>query len=286
MTAGYRRAVSIDGTRRSTGASMLALVRARVEALVGEASPDATKRELLASLSCPSDAFEVGLAVRTWADNPVIRAVVSAPTAASVLERWQNIEAFGHASHRTKVVEADDDRLLLEHVCLVSTTIPAAEDHFVWGLVVGLLELWGGEGISLEFPRGPVKTATVEVRFRAPPASPPTETGAGVSWAESVGAVLRSDLLRPWTLGLVATRLRRSSRSLQRYLRHEDTSFSAVLQRVRLDAAVELIEHTELGLSEIAFCTGFSDHAHLTRTARKLLDAPPSSLRTLLRTLS
>ncbi|MBV1862094.1 MAG: helix-turn-helix domain-containing protein, partial [Nannocystaceae bacterium] len=68
-------------------------------------------------------------------------------------------------------------------------------------------------------------------------------------------------------------------------LRAAEATFSAVLQRTRVEAAVALIQTSELGLAEVAFCTGFSDHAHLTRTTRKLLDVPPSSLRTLLNTI-
>lgn len=289
MTPGYRDGVTRDATHRSTAGALLARVRAEVEGLVGMPLPNQDKRALLACLPRIEDAFAVGRSIRGWGANPVFRAVVGAPTPQAVLQRWQSIEAFGHPSHRTRIVEADAASLLLEHVCLEGKPIAVVEDVFVWGLVVGLLELWGAQDVAVELPSGPIEDGiegpTTRVRVRTQPRVEPPALAwtAGTSWASAVTVVFGTDLLRPWTVADVARRLRRSPRSLQRYLRREDATFSTLLQRARVDAAVVLLETTELGLSEVAFCTGFSDHAHLSRTTRKFTDAPPSTLRTLLR---
>lgn len=273
---------------------MLTMVRETVEARLERSLPDGLdKRELLARLPRPVEAFFVGRSLRVVGDNPVVKAVVQAPSAEAVLTRWQRIESFGHSKHRTRIAEVDGDMLILDHVCLDGEAIPPHEDFFVWGLVAGLLELWsaqpvdvllGGSVVGRE-PVGDTTTTRVRVRVTPPAPSVPSHPEGGTVWASAIGDVVKRDLLRTWTLGSIATELGRSSRSLQRDLRAEGTSFSSILQRTRVEAALDLIENSNLGLTEIAFCSGFSDHAHLTRTTRKIMDAPPSSLRTLLQTL-
>lgn len=293
MNTGYRLRVSMDATRRSTSTSILALIRTQVEAQLGLPLPGLDKRELLARLPRPSDAFAVGHAIVSWGAHPVIRAVVGAPSPEAVLKRWQSIEAFGHPSHRTQIVQADDTRVELHHVCLEGGLIPPFQDFFIWGLMAGLLELWGSAGVRVVLPTGtqignhailvePTTHASMHVEPRhAADFAPPTDAGC----VNAVAAAVQTDLPRGWTVADVAACLHMSSRSLQRHLRAAEATFSAVLQRTRVEAAVALIQTSELGLAEVAFCTGFSDHAHLTRTTRKLLDVPPSSLRTLLNTI-
>ncbi len=273
---------------------MHALVRDGVEARVGATPDGLSKRELLQRLPVPHDAFEIGTGVKAWGEHPVLRAVSSAPNPASLLSRWQSIEAFGHTSHRTRTVFADERRVELEHVSLDGGPISAVQDLLIWGVVAGLFELWGATHVVLEWPDGgrfgaprdQGTTRTVSVHLgrskRAQPPGIPKDTPS----MAAVQAVVQTDLLHSWVLREVAARLRVSDRSLQRRLRAEAVTFSSVLQRTRVDAAVKLLRSTELGLTEIAFCTGFSDHAHLTRTTRKHMELPPSGLRALLRASS
>lgn len=95
--------------------------------------------------------------------------------------------------------------------------------------------------------------------------------------------LLSGDLLHPWTLEEAGVRLSLSRRSLQRALWQEGTTFSEMLQRARVDAAHALLWDERLPLTDAVFCTGFSDHAHFTRTFRRYNDGPPSALRELLR---
>ncbi len=252
-----------------------------------------SKRELLQRLPRPHDAFDIGRGVRHWGDHPVLRAVSGAPTPEALMSRWQSIEAFGHAAHRTRTVSANEGRLQLEHVSTTGGTISAVEDLLIWGVAAGLFELWGADDVAVSWPDGQAfglpraegHTRTVFIRARRPSAPTAVTVPPGTPSVLAVQSVLQTDLLHRWALGEVAARVGLSTRSLQRRLRGEDMTFSAVLQRARVDAAVELLRTTELGLTEIAFCTGFSDHAHLTRTTRKHMDVPPSGLRALLRAL-
>lgn len=271
---------------------MLQLVRAGVEGLVGEEAARLSKRELLHCLPDPMDAFGVGRGISNWGSHPVLRAVAAAPSPEAVLRRWQSIEAFGHAAHRTRIVEARANGVELEHVALDGGTIAASEDLFIWGVIAGLLDIWGAGWVRLSWPSGGAleqgfvagETAVVSVltggRTTRPSVSAEVDDRPVVLALQSV---VRTDLLRAWTLAQAAEKLGGSTRSLQRRLLAESATFSGVVQRTRVDAALELIRSTDTGLTEVAFCAGFSDHAHLTRTMRKHLDVPPSVLRALLR---
>lgn len=54
---------------------------------------------------------------------------------------------------------------------------------------------------------------------------------------------------------------------------------SGYLQRVRIEAAKDLLKHSTLSISEIAYRTGFSDASHLGRLLRKLEGKRPKTYR-------
>ena len=51
----------------------------------------------------------------------------------------------------------------------------------------------------------------------------------------------------------------------------------------RLEKAKHLIEHTDLGIAEVALRTGFSDHSHLTSQFRRAFHVTPAKYRTQLK---
>jgi AraC-like DNA-binding protein len=51
------------------------------------------------------------------------------------------------------------------------------------------------------------------------------------------------------------------------------------LLRIRIEAAARLLASTEQTVSEIAFACGFHDHAHLSKTFRKVMHVSPTSYR-------
>ena len=56
-----------------------------------------------------------------------------------------------------------------------------------------------------------------------------------------------------------------SSRSLQRHLTHQSTSFSRMLDAVRADLALKYLRQSELAVADIAEILGFSETSALTR---------------------
>ena len=70
-----------------------------------------------------------------------------------------------------------------------------------------------------------------------------------------------------------------SERTLQRYLRSEDTSFAEVLQKTRRDLAFVHLEEAQLSVHEIALILGYSNPRPFTRAFRAWTGMTPSAYR-------
>lgn len=77
----------------------------------------------------------------------------------------------------------------------------------------------------------------------------------------------------------VARRLHLSPRTLKRRLADAGTSFSVVLESVRHQRALLLLENRRLGLAEVAGRLGYSDVANFTRAFRKWTGQTPAAYR-------
>ena len=66
-----------------------------------------------------------------------------------------------------------------------------------------------------------------------------------------------------------------SSRTLQRRLAANDTSFNNILEQTRFDAARQLLEQSSASILEIAYETGYSDPANFTRAFRRWAGMSP-----------
>jgi AraC-like DNA-binding protein len=82
------------------------------------------------------------------------------------------------------------------------------------------------------------------------------------------------------SLDEVARRLHLSTRTLKRRLADQGTSFSAVLEGVRHQRALLLLENRQLGLADVAGRLGYSDAANFTRAFRRWTGQTPAAYRT------
>ena len=80
-------------------------------------------------------------------------------------------------------------------------------------------------------------------------------------------------------LDSVARRLATSSRSLQRKLREEGTSFKAVVQHTRENLAHHYLSRTPLSTTEIALLLGFEDPTSFFRAFHSWTGSTPDSIR-------
>lgn len=98
---------------------------------------------------------------------------------------------------------------------------------------------------------------------------------AGLVCEEIAANLAKSDL----TLDTVARTLGMSPRALQRRLSEQGETFQDLYDLVRKEAATDLLRHTGLPISEIAFRLGFAAVGNFTRAAKRWFGAAPSQWR-------
>lgn len=110
---------------------------------------------------------------------------------------------------------------------------------------------------------------------------------ADLEGAASFAARTRAVLLEAMPSGrvsvdVVARRLAVSSRTLQRRLRDEGTSFKEVVQQTRRSLSEHYLGRTQLSYSEIAFLLGFREPSSFFRAFQDWTGTTPESLRQML----
>jgi AraC-like DNA-binding protein len=101
---------------------------------------------------------------------------------------------------------------------------------------------------------------------------------------EGVAAAVRSAVSRalgtvPVRIDLVAAWLHLHPRTLQRRLAREGTTFQAILDDVRKNAAYRLLTGSDMPLSQVAALVELAGQAALTRAARRWFGRTPSQVR-------
>jgi AraC-like DNA-binding protein len=105
--------------------------------------------------------------------------------------------------------------------------------------------------------------------------SDPSDTLAG-----SVKQVIRAYSGDRWLSALEVSEVAGTSlRTLQRRLSLESTSFSILLEEVRGELAVDLLENTDASISEIAAHLGYEDQANFSRAFRRWAGVSPTLFR-------
>lgn len=81
------------------------------------------------------------------------------------------------------------------------------------------------------------------------------------------------------TLENVATDLYMSTRSLQRALQQEDTSFHSLLNESRMELAMDYVKDPNMDLTEVAFLLGFSELSSFSRSFKRWTGSSPAKYR-------
>ncbi len=107
-----------------------------------------------------------------------------------------------------------------------------------------------------------------------------TNLGAAAPLMERVRSVLLETLPSgEATVGVAASRLGMSSRTLQRSLRQEGTSYKDVVRRTREGLARHYVTETKISYTEIGFLLGFAESSSFFRAFRDWTGETPDSLR-------
>ena len=105
-----------------------------------------------------------------------------------------------------------------------------------------------------------------------------TPLGAGIE--ESVRAIVRQLLpTGAATLEVVADQFHLHPKTLQRRLADEQTTFAALVDQVRKDAADRYLRTTKISLSHLARELGYAEQSVLTRSCKRWFGTGPASYR-------
>lgn len=83
----------------------------------------------------------------------------------------------------------------------------------------------------------------------------------------------------PVEVAAVARLLAVHQRTLQRRLEQEDTTFYAIVDDVRREAALQLLTHTDLPIGQVSGSVGFAEQSALSRAARRWWGSSPREIR-------
>ena len=118
------------------------------------------------------------------------------------------------------------------------------------------------------------KTFEPELRRRL------TNLGAAAPLVERLRSVLLETLPSgETTIGVAASRLGMSSRTLQRSLQQQQTSFRDIVRRTREELARHYVTNTTISYTEIGFLLGFAEPNSFFRAFRDWTGKTPESLR-------
>jgi AraC-like DNA-binding protein len=101
---------------------------------------------------------------------------------------------------------------------------------------------------------------------------------------EAVMSAVEGNIFRHrFDLGSLAETLGMSTRSLQRELNSQGTTYRRILEETRMQEARRLLAHGTINLTETAVQLGYSDLPHFTRAFKRRFDMPPSAYAELIR---
>lgn len=83
------------------------------------------------------------------------------------------------------------------------------------------------------------------------------------------------------TIKTIAEELHMSSRTIQRFLRKENTTFATLLDDVRINLAKNYLSDARTDLTEVAFLLGFSELSTFSRAFKRLTGQSPSQYRSI-----
>lgn len=225
----------------------------------------------------------LGEAVHGMDEEPLGIALSLARDPMDLLQRWQRLERFVHARHRTRITRCEPGVLGVRHVSLKAQCPPTpAEDLMVFGFLVALFERAGAPALrarplghaawcrhegSWQAQAWPEDVSHWEFRWTPRPAQTrvaPHRLASG-RWIAQLQERLAADPGRGWTVDLLAREVAASPRTLQRRLAQQGQSFSRLLSATRLASAARLLVSGALATAEVGYVCGFADQAHFTR---------------------
>jgi len=263
------------------------------------------KRELLAEVFLNWGAepiVQAGFDIRRMPESPLSFALLKAMSVSELLERFFKLQRYFHSKHRVELIEKDENTVTLSHISKATGKPERYENLLIAGLMTGMLSQFGCANVTLSMDgtdiikNGEVLKAfipanecsrfvirwdkvVIQDRYSTTETSNRfrnyTATGSG-RISGKIGEVVASDPVCKWTVKIVADTFGLSSRTLQRRLKDEGTTFGDCILAARCQCAVYYITQKIENLTAVGFLSGFSDAAHFSREFKRNMGILPS----------
>ncbi|MCP3986017.1 MAG: helix-turn-helix transcriptional regulator [bacterium] len=280
-----------------------------------EGVPLAVQRQMLREVvrrGGESALFDLPAALADATDQPLLFVLLNSRDVDDFIDKEQRFGRFFHSDHRVRVLERGERTVELQH--RAESGKPVREESLlVLAFHLAMFKRIGCHGLCARLPGSASPHQQVFHEGRSVRELPPGDCGRWrIEWREfhalrepmtgldellvsssgmpdlSTGAdcavrverLVNGDLARRWTVSNVANLLHTSARTLQRELSACDTSFSQLVDAVRVDAAAELLTGSTRSVTEIGYICGFSDSAHFSRRFKARKGTPPQAWRT------
>lgn len=205
----------------------------------------------------------------------ITAALIKVPVPEVIAEKFTRLERFCTEAERT-VFTPTGDALVLRGI---TTAAAPATARRKLDLLCTLLRQAGCSAPELTLHTVQDQDHPFAITMTGAPEQPELDTSASPRITDHLAALIVADPARAWRIDDAATHLGLTSRSLQRYLLAEKSTFSKVLRRARTNVARRLLEANSHSLAEIGFCCGYADQAHFQREFRKVVQVTPRKYR-------
>ncbi len=263
----------------------------------------------------PQTLLSIGQGISDFDYDPIWHAAIRSASPALFFDKWRRFEVFAHSRNRLRIHLAHEKSALFQRYTVDGGTPTPPENLLICGLIIALLERIGCIGLrcDMRLDRGAVYRVLENGRFRLPadagslvttawtldwqsfspraesmaavePPAIPLPTPCDPSVEATIGAVVRLlmvDVARQWRISELARDAGLSTRSLQRRLGGAKLSFSQLVRLVRIQEACRLLRASDVPITAVGFCAGFSDSAHFSRDFRASTGLTPSAFREL-----
>ncbi len=302
---------------KRTNPALLPTVASTVDAVRHAQIPAEYKRDILDLVwrkAGPETLLSIGQGIRSARYDPIWHAAVRSANPALLFDKWQRFEVFAHSRNRLRIDQTHEKCASFQRYTVDGGTPTTPENLLICGMIIALLEEIGCLGLRCEMPlddgtayrvredghfsvpddTNTLMTATWTIEWQmfssrveettseAEPPDIPLPRSCDSTLRASIETVVRLlmlDIARQWKIAELAREAGLSTRSLQRRLGDAELSFSRLVRLVRIHQACRLLKDSDVPLTTIGFCAGFSDSAHFSRDFRASMGMTPSDYR-------
>lgn len=238
----------------------------------------------------------IGSEIGSMRDDPLLQYALDCQSPSIFFDRWTRFEKYSHTQNRVKI-KPQNHSAEFSRYCIEGGLPSSEENLLICGLMISFLEGIGCQDLECSV-RSRVQSSETVIWESGSPLQNIEKVDTDFStwtlrWSDcgrphlqisdalqdKIVELIHTDASKKWRLHDISQAIGSSSRSIQRRLASQGSSYSQLLLKTRVQKASQLLIRSKLRIVDIAFITGFSDTAHLSRVFYRLFAITPSRFR-------